>query len=85
VIDFYSPHDKSYAKALTPRQLYRWMLWLYVNFYVLSFVRRPVRLLKNLWEFLARGVENTRYMRLLKDLVVKRRYWRKVAVRTGGA
>jgi len=81
VIDFYSPHDKSYAKALTPRQLYRWMLWLYVNFYVLSFVRRPFRLLKNLWEFLARGVENTRYMRLLKDLLVKRRHWRKVAIR----
>jgi len=30
-------------------------------------------------------VENTRYMRLLKDLLVKRRHWRKVAIRTGDA
>jgi anaerobic magnesium-protoporphyrin IX monomethyl ester cyclase len=79
VINFYSSMHKSYSKELTSKQLYRWMLIMYLNFYVISFLLRPMRPIKNLWAFLSRGVENTRYTRLFAELFVKRKKWRKTS------
>ena len=81
VIDFFSSKGRSYSEAITAPQLYRWMLCLYVNFYVLSFLTHPVRLIKNLYEFLVHGIENTRYMRLAGELFVRRGIWEKKATR----
>ena len=77
VIDFYSANDVSYCRSLNPKELYRWMMWLYLNFYVISFLRRPHRVLGNFLTFFKNGVENTRYMRLFSDILIRRRHWRK--------
>lgn len=77
VIDFYSSEGKSYCDTLDAQKLYVWMMWMYVNFYGISFLRRPLRVLSNLAQFIGRGVENTRYMRLFGELFVRRKKWRK--------
>lgn len=76
VIDFFSGTNASYCRSISARALYYWMVWFYLNFYVLSFLRRPWRVAKNFIEFFTKhGVENTRYMRLFAELFVKRRKW----------
>lgn len=77
-IDFYGKGglQTSYADALTPRQLYRWMIWIFVNFYVLSFVRRPWITLRTLVRVLTSGVEETRYAKWFRDVFRTRRKWR---------
>ncbi|MBI3306599.1 MAG: B12-binding domain-containing radical SAM protein [Candidatus Omnitrophica bacterium] len=78
VIDFFSGSNASYCRSLSSRQLYFWMLWLYLNFYVISFLLRPWRVIKNFIEFFTKqGVENTRYMRFFAELFVRRRKWLK--------
>ena len=76
IINFYSEDDQSYCERFTPRQLQRYMYWFFLNFYVLSFIARPWRVIKNLKDYFARGVENTRYMKLVTELLVVRRRWR---------
>ncbi len=77
IISFYSNEGRSYCKALTSRQLYHWMNWMFINFYVISFIVRPWRLAKNMWAYFSKGVENTRYMRFFSELLVNRRKWKK--------
>ncbi len=77
IINFYSSRDNSYCPAVSNKSLHRWMLWMYVNFYVVSFLIRPWRLLANLADFAFRGVENTRYMRLFGELFVRRGKWQR--------
>ncbi len=76
VINFYSDENKSYSNALSSKELHHWMLWMYLNFYVLSFLRRPYRVFGNFVKFFKDGVESTRYMRLFAELFVRRKYWR---------
>ncbi|MBI3312897.1 MAG: B12-binding domain-containing radical SAM protein [Candidatus Omnitrophica bacterium] len=77
VMNFFSSANASYCRSVSARELYFWMLWMYLNFYALSFLRRPWRVVKNFTEFFTQGVENTRYMRLFAELFVKRRKWLK--------
>jgi len=77
IIDFYSCSEKSYSSEISSKKLYYWMLWLYINFYVVSFIIRPWRVLKNFWVYLRKGSENTRYMRLVNELLFNRRKWKK--------
>lgn len=79
IIDFYSSEGKSYCSALTHKQLYRWMLWLYINFYILSFLFRPQRVIYNFFLYLRYGIENTKYVRLLGELLVRRAHWKNEA------
>lgn len=79
VINFFSSENKSYCDSMDSRTLYRWMLRMYLNFYLISFLRRPWRVMKNLFAFLFRGTENTRYIRLFNELVFRRRKWRRLA------
>ena len=81
VVDFFSAEHKSYAPAISSRALHRWMFWMYLNFYVLSFLRRPQRAARNLFAFLRTGVENTRYMRLFAELSRRRGQWRKLSAK----
>ena len=82
IINFYAENDQSYCERFTTRRLQRYMYWFFLNFYVLSFVTRPWRVIRNLKDYLSRGVENTRYMRLFSELFVVRRKW-KVKSRVG--
>lgn len=78
VIDFFDSSGKSYCHELTSRQLFWWMIRLYVNFYLISLVLRPWRVFKSIWVYFTdNGTELTRYMRLFHELLKGRRRWKK--------
>lgn len=79
VINFFSSENFSFCRSLGAVQLHRWMLWLYINFYIISFLRRPWRVIGNFLTFFTRGIENTRYMRLVSEVLIRRRKWRRLA------
>jgi radical SAM superfamily enzyme YgiQ (UPF0313 family) len=81
-MDFYTRKAPSYADAVSTRRLYWTMLWMFVNFYVISFVCRPGRPLRALARAVAGGTEETRYAKWFVDFFYTRRRWRKLA---GGA
>ena len=74
VINLYAADNASYCRSISARVLYAWMIWLYLNFYVLSFLRRPWRVAKNFIDFFTKqGLENTRYVRLSAELFIRQR------------
>jgi radical SAM superfamily enzyme YgiQ (UPF0313 family) len=75
VISFYSSTGKSYTPGVSSRELYVRMIWMYLNFYVLSFAIRPWRVVKNFWQYFRSGVENARYMRFFTEMSYLRRQW----------
>lgn len=77
IISFYSDEGRSYCKSLTAKQLYYWMNWMFINFYVISFIVRPWKLIKNFWDFFSKGVEKTRYMRFFSEMFFNRKKWKK--------
>lgn len=77
MIDFFSAEAKSFCPALTSQELHRLMMWGLINFYGLSILYRPWRLISNIWQYFTRGVENTRYMRVFSELLFDRRRWKK--------
>ncbi len=77
VMDFFSDNHESYCEQLSAKTLYRWMIWMYLNFYILSIARRPWRFVENLYLYWTKGIENTRYVRLYSELMVKRKGWLK--------
>jgi len=76
-LDFYTNKSLSYCDAVDHRGLYRWMIWMFCNFYVISFCLRPWSVIKHFVSFFTKGIEETRYMRWLADTLVTRRRWRK--------
>ncbi|MBT6600609.1 MAG: radical SAM protein [Nitrospina sp.] len=77
IISFYSSESKSYSESLTSKQLHFWMIWMFLNFYVITFVCRPMKVIKNFWDYFSKGVENARYMRFFTEIFVLRRKWEK--------
>jgi radical SAM superfamily enzyme YgiQ (UPF0313 family) len=75
VISFYSSTGKSYTPGVSSRELYLRMLWMYLNFYALSFAIRPWRVVRNFWQYFRTGVENARYMRFFTEVSYLRRKW----------
>lgn len=80
-IDFYSAKSPSYSPAFTSNDLYRVQVWMFVNFYVLSFLLRPFRVVRSLWKAVTQGVEETRYAKWFVDQIRVRRRWRRLATR----
>jgi anaerobic magnesium-protoporphyrin IX monomethyl ester cyclase len=78
-MDFYTAKAPSYADAVSTRRLYWTMLWLFVNFYVLSFALRPWRVVRALGRALLTGREETRYAKWFVDVLFTRRRWRRLA------
>ena len=81
-MDFYTKKAPSYADRVSTGRLYWTMLWMFVNFYVISFACRPLRTLRALARAVFRGTEETRYAKWFVDFFYTRRRWRKLA---GGA
>ena len=81
-MDFYTARAPSYAEAVSSRRLYWTMLWMFVNFYVISFALRPWRVARALGRALLTGREETRYAKWFVDVLFTRRRWRRLA---GGA
>jgi len=75
VINFYSSTGTSYTPGVSSRELYLRMVWMYLNFYVLSFAIRPWRVVRNFWQFFRHGIENARYMRFFAEMSHLRRKW----------
>lgn len=78
-MDFYTRKAPSYAARVSTRRLYWTMLWMFVNFYAISFAVRPLRMLRTLARAGLTGTEETRYAKWFLDRVVTRRRWRKLA------
>ena len=78
-MDFYTRRAPSYADAVSTRRLYWTMLWMFVNFYVISFAVRPLRMLRTLARAVVTGTEETRYAKWFVDRFFTRRRWRKLA------
>ncbi len=76
IISFYSNSNPSYCEQLTSKQIYRWMIWMYLNFYIISFSIRPWRLVYNFWIYITTGIERTRYMRFFSDYFMNRHKWK---------
>jgi radical SAM superfamily enzyme YgiQ (UPF0313 family) len=81
-MDFYTAKAPSYADAVSTRRLYWTMLWMFVNFYVISFALRPWRVVRALVQAVVTGREETRYAKWFVDVLFTRRRWRRLA---GGA
>jgi radical SAM superfamily enzyme YgiQ (UPF0313 family) len=81
-MDFYTARAPSYADAVSTRRLYWTMLWMFVNFYVISFALRPWRVVRALGRAVLTGREETRYAKWFVDVLFTRRRWRRLA---GGA
>lgn len=76
-MDFYDRSAPSYADQISTRRLYWTMIWMYVNFYLVSFVTRPFRTIRILWEAIAERKEQTRYAKWFVDQFVVRRQWKR--------
>jgi radical SAM superfamily enzyme YgiQ (UPF0313 family) len=78
-MDFYTDKAPSYSDAVPTKRLYRTMLWMFVNFYVISFAVRPLRVLRVLAKVVFEGTEETRYAKWFADRLFVRRRWRRIA------
>jgi anaerobic magnesium-protoporphyrin IX monomethyl ester cyclase len=78
-MDFYTAKAPSYADAVSTRRLYWTMVWLFVNFYVISFALRPWRVVYALGRAALTGREETRYAKWFMDICFTRRRWRRLA------
>lgn len=81
-MDFYTAKAPSYADAVSTQRLYWTMLWMFANFYVISFALRPWRVVRALLRAVVTGREETRYAKWFVDVLFTRRRWRRLA---GGA
>jgi anaerobic magnesium-protoporphyrin IX monomethyl ester cyclase len=78
-IDWYTRKATSYAEAFSSVRLFWTMLWMLVNFYVISFSCRPLRTARTLVKAIFTGIEETRYARWFIDIFYTRRHWRRLA------
>jgi anaerobic magnesium-protoporphyrin IX monomethyl ester cyclase len=82
-INYYTTKAPSYCDAVSPKQLYRTMIWMFLNFYFISFALRPWRVVATLWSLATKGVEETRYAKWLVDRFFTRRRWRRLEKQRG--
>jgi hypothetical protein len=77
-MDYNTDRAPSYCDSVNSAQLYRTMLWMFVNFYVISFAFHPARTARALLRAVFTGIEETRYARWFIDRFYTRRHWRKL-------
>jgi radical SAM superfamily enzyme YgiQ (UPF0313 family) len=82
-MDYSTKRAPSYSEVVSTSRLVRWMRWMFVNFYIISFVSRPLRVTRALSKALFQGVEEFRYAKWFLDRVYTRRHWRKLVKKTG--
>ncbi len=83
-MDFYTKQAPSYADNISTGYLYRMMIWMFLNFYVISFLFHPLRTIRVLAKALLKGQEETRYAKWFLDRIRVRRRWRKNARNLSG-
>ena len=75
-MEFYTSRAPSYADGITSRRMYFTMLWMFLNFYVLSFLRYPWRVSEIVTGALT-GREETRLAKWVNDILFVRRRWQR--------
>ena len=75
----YARKAPSYADAISTRRLCWTMMWIFWNFYLLSFLFRPLRVIRAVVKAATTGTEDTRYAKWFVDRFYTRRRWRKLA------
>jgi len=83
-MDFYTSKAPSFADAVSSRQLYLMMWWMFLNFYAISLARRPWRLFQALAGLLT-GREETRLAKWFNDILVVRFRWNRQFARLKAA
>lgn len=78
-MDFYTQNAPSYSDHISTRRLYWTMLFMFWNFYLLSFALRPLRVAKALIKAVLTGNEDTRYAKWFVDRFYTRRKWRNLS------
>ncbi len=68
-------HATSFCPSMTARRLHRWQLKLLANFYAISALRHPVRTVQAALKVLTTGEEETRYAKMLRDVLTTRVKW----------
>lgn len=74
-VDFYSDGTHSYCEGLNGKELYDWMIKLFWNFYLLSFITHPIRTARICLKALLTRKEETRYAKFLTERVFTRTIW----------
>ena len=73
VVSFYSSEPRNYAEKIKNGDLYKIMLRMYIEFYLLSFLYRPWRLIYNFYVYIKSGRENTKYVKFVTELFFVRK------------
>jgi len=76
-MDLYTKNSPSFADAISLKSLYRKMLLMFFNFYIISFLLRPFRVIRVLWRAITTGVEETKYAKWFIYRFYSRRKWRR--------
>jgi len=77
-MDFYSQRAPSYSNTISTRRLYWTMMWMFWNFYLISFAIRPLRVARILFKAMTQGSEETRYAKWLVNRLYTRKRRRKI-------
>jgi len=79
-MDFYNSNAASQSEEISPSKLYRTMLWMFLNFYIISFVTHPFRTAKTIFNAVFFKKEGTRYAKWLVDYIYTKRKWRRATI-----
>ncbi|MBI3299553.1 MAG: B12-binding domain-containing radical SAM protein [Elusimicrobia bacterium] len=83
-MEFYTKNAPSFSESVSSRDLYWAMMWMFLNFYVLSFLRYPWRIAEPIVG-LVTGHESTRFAKWVNDMIVIRTQWIRKSRRAAGS
>ena len=73
IVNFYSSEPRNYAENINDGDLYKIMVRMYLQFYLLSFLVRPWRVVYNFYHYFRSGRENTKYVKFFTELFFVRK------------
>jgi hypothetical protein len=79
-MDFYTSKAPSYVDGMNSRYLYWSMMWMFINFYAISFAIRPWRFFSSIVS-VVQGQEPTRFAKWLNDIFFVRFSWKRKAAK----
>ena len=73
IVSFYSKKRRSYSKNLSPNLTHYAMFFMFLQFYVISFLLRPWRPIINSISYAINGIEKTNYIKFLTEIIFVRK------------
>ena len=74
-VNYYTKRGSSFCEGVSSKKLYTTMIWMFLNFYLISFAIRPWRVIGAFWSYGTKGIEETRYAKWLVDRFFTRKKW----------